>query len=98
MTTTPARENPPQANDCEHYFASHIRGGEPLHVRLCQLCHEPDWSDLAEQAAEVRAAALEEAADYLRDAHFRDGMSVQEIGVALRGTAAAARPDNTTGA
>lgn len=31
-----------------------------------------------------RAAALREAADFVRDAHFRDGMSVQEIGTALR--------------
>lgn len=26
---------------CEHYWAYHCHGG--LSVRLCQLCHEPDW-------------------------------------------------------
>ncbi|MEU7074706.1 hypothetical protein AB0B30_32635 [Streptomyces narbonensis] len=31
-----------------------------------------------------REENLREAADFLRDAHFRDGMTVQEIGVALR--------------
>ncbi|MFF1957998.1 hypothetical protein ACFVWX_13530 [Streptomyces sp. NPDC058220] len=31
-----------------------------------------------------RATVLVEAADFLRDAHFRDGLSVQEIGTALR--------------
>ncbi|MFE2485993.1 hypothetical protein ACFXGR_22385 [Streptomyces mirabilis] len=30
-----------------------------------------------------RAAGLLEAADFLRDAHFRDGLSVQEIGTAM---------------
>lgn len=31
-----------------------------------------------------RAQVLHEAADFVRDAHFRDGLSVQEIGAALR--------------
>jgi hypothetical protein len=39
-----------------------------------------------------RALALLEAADFLRDAHFRDGLSVQEIGTALRHAADAADP------
>jgi hypothetical protein len=34
--------------------------------------------------AEKRAEVLLEAADFVRDAHFRDGLSVQEIGTALR--------------
>lgn len=45
-----------------------------------------------EHAAEVRAAALREAADFVRDAHFRDGLTVQEIGTALRHQADAIRP------
>ncbi len=36
---------------CEHYWASHCYGG--LSVRLCQLCHEPDWGDLRGQLAEA---------------------------------------------
>lgn len=39
-----------------------------------------------------RALHLLEAADFLRDAHFRDGLSVQEIGTALRNTADEADP------
>lgn len=43
--------------------------------------------------AEIRAAALTEAADFVRDAHFRDGLSVQEIGTALRHWADRERAD-----
>ncbi|MFF3497407.1 hypothetical protein ACFYWS_39450 [Streptomyces sp. NPDC002795] len=43
-------------------------------------------------ADRIRALALNEAADFLRDSHFRDGMTVQEIGVALHYTADAADP------
>ncbi|MFF1684633.1 hypothetical protein [Streptomyces sp. NPDC058254] len=43
-------------------------------------------------ADRIRALTLREAADHLRDAHFRDGMSVQEIGTALRNTADDADP------
>lgn len=39
------------------------------------------------EAARTRALSLLEAADFLRNAHFRDGMTVQEIGAALRRTA-----------
>ena len=41
--------------DCEHYWAYHLRDG--LSVRLCQLCHEPDWADVR---AELKAAAAAE--------------------------------------
>lgn len=44
------------------------------------------------QTDRPRALALLEAADFLRDAHFRDGLSVQEIGTALRNMADAADP------
>lgn len=43
-------------------------------------------------ADRVRALALLEAANFLRDAHFRDGLTVQEIGTALRHTADDADP------
>lgn len=39
-----------------------------------------------------RALHFLEAADFVRDAHFRDGLSVQEISAALRHTADAADP------
>lgn len=39
---------------------------------------------LAEHDAAVRAEVLREVADFVRDAHFRDGLSVQEIGTGLR--------------
>jgi hypothetical protein len=48
--------------------------------------------DTVTNPAETRALALLEAADFLRDAHFRDGLSVQEIGTALRHMADAADP------
>lgn len=41
---------------CEHYWAYHLHGH--LSVRLCQLCHEPDWDDLRGQLAESAAKAL----------------------------------------
>jgi hypothetical protein len=62
---------------------------------------ENDWdSHLADAVLSVlpantdraRALALLEAADLLRDAHFRDGLSVQEIGTALRHLADEADP------
>lgn len=48
--------------------------------------NQPDPTETA------RALALLEAANFLRDAHFNDGMSVQEIGAALRNTADQADP------
>ena len=48
---------------CEHYWADHCYDG--LSVRLCQLCHEPDWDDLRRQLAE--AAAEREACAQLAD-------------------------------
>lgn len=44
------------------------------------------------QTDRPRALHLLEAADFLRDAHFRDGLSVQEIGTALRHMADEADP------
>lgn len=35
---------------CDHSFEIRIRGGEPISVRMCTYCHEPDWADLKEQA------------------------------------------------
>lgn len=49
--------------------------------------HEADFRINA-----FRAEVLREAADFVRDAHFRDGLSVQEIGTALRYMADAATP------
>jgi hypothetical protein len=47
---------PPEAKAaCEHYWAYHCYDG--LSVRLCQLCHEPDWDDVR---AEQRKAATAE--------------------------------------
>ncbi len=41
------------ANICDHFYETRILGGHPLHVRLCTLCHTPDWNDLREQADEL---------------------------------------------
>ena len=42
---------------CEHYWASHVHDG--LSVRLCQLCHEPDWDNLRAELAKAAAAERE---------------------------------------
>jgi hypothetical protein len=42
----------------------------------------------------VRADAMRQAADFVRDAHFRDGLTVQEIGTALRRWADSVDPQN----
>ncbi len=31
---------------CEHSYGSCILGGHPVAVRICALCHRPDWDDL----------------------------------------------------
>ena len=49
--TTPHPVPEAAVNDCEHYWAHHVRGGSPISVRLCQLCREIDFDDLDEQAA-----------------------------------------------
>jgi len=52
-------DQPAAKPECEHYWASLCFGG--LSVRLCQLCHEPDWDDVRRQHAEsVRAGILSE--------------------------------------
>jgi hypothetical protein len=64
----------------------------------CVGCGGPDCVQLADDLpafqaklrttiTEIRAAAYRECADLLRDAHFRDGLTVQQIGTALRNTA-----------
>jgi hypothetical protein len=47
---------------------------------------------LRAQSARARALTLLEAANFLQSAHFQDGLSVQEIGTALRHTADEADP------
>lgn len=37
---------------CDHFFVTMIRGGEPLHVRVCSFCQSPDWDDLRRQLEE----------------------------------------------
>lgn len=49
MPDTQGRCPAPSAADCEHFFQTHIRGGEPLSVRICTFCRLPDWADLREQ-------------------------------------------------
>lgn len=52
-------DQPAARPECEHYWASHCFSG--LSVRLCMLCHEPDWEDVRSQHAEaVRQGILSE--------------------------------------
>lgn len=46
-------ETPAQAV-CEHYWATHCYRG--MHLKLCMLCHGPDWADLEVQFSQARAA------------------------------------------
>jgi hypothetical protein len=55
------REDRVAQNDCEHYYSTHMRGGEPLSVRICSLCGEVDWADLREQVERIRDAAMLES-------------------------------------
>jgi hypothetical protein len=43
-------EPQPMQSTCDHFFGTHILGGHPLTVRVCNFCRRPDWDDLAEQA------------------------------------------------
>jgi hypothetical protein len=38
-----------------------------MSVRLCQLCHEPDWDDLARQLQEARRAERERVAAHVEE-------------------------------
>jgi hypothetical protein len=52
-------DQPAAKQHCEHYWAFHCFGG--LTIRLCQVCHEPDWEDFRGQHAEaVRQGILSE--------------------------------------
>lgn len=59
-------------NDCEHYYWAHIRGGEPLSVRVCQLCRDIDWADLREQVERIRNTAMLEGQHQTAFAIFDD--------------------------
>lgn len=65
------------------YFAAMHDAALPLVAEVRRLRAPAD---------RVRALAILEAADFLRDAHHRDGLTVQEIGTALRHTADEADP------
>lgn len=60
-------------------------------MRLLARLHA-HTSPVPAPADRARALTLLEAANHLRDAHFQHGMSVQEIGTALRNTADEADP------
>lgn len=50
-------------SDCEHFYATRVRGGEPVSVRACTLCGQPDWPDLREQVERLCEAAAELASE-----------------------------------
>lgn len=45
-------EQPAAVPDCDHHWIGHLRGGEPLSVRICSFCGDPDWDDLRSQLDE----------------------------------------------
>jgi len=44
--------------DCEHHWAYHCCGGEPLDVGICTLCGAINWTDLRRQHDAVRQPLL----------------------------------------
>jgi hypothetical protein len=55
--------DPPAAPTiCDHAFVSIVRGGEPVSVRVCVLCRQPDWADLRQQIDALLAARQHEVA------------------------------------
>lgn len=47
-------------------WASHMRGGSPIYVKICMLCKRIDWDDIADQVARVRAAVAEEHRELIK--------------------------------
>lgn len=45
-------EQPAALQACYHHWIGHLRGGEPLSVRICSQCGDPDWDDLRRQLDE----------------------------------------------
>jgi hypothetical protein len=91
--TGQARPTQPPANDgtLQQRTEAAIRALNPEGGTLADLDEANDVAVLADAVlplvAGARAAAYRAAADFVRDAHFRDGLTVQEIGSALRNTA-----------
>jgi hypothetical protein len=56
MWDDPGIDRPEARAVCEHFFASHCFRG--MHIRLCMLCHEPDWDDLEEQIGRKEGGAM----------------------------------------
>lgn len=48
---------------CDHHWIGHLKGGEPLGVRICQFCGDPDWDDLRHQVVELRKEYLPDNPD-----------------------------------
>lgn len=61
---------------CEHYWAFHVHDG--LSVRLCQLCHEPDWADARKERQAVRGAERDRWLAVLRD-HYLAGVECDPV-------------------
>lgn len=66
-----AAQQPP----CEHYWAYLVHDG--LSVRLCQLCHEPDWEDLKQEMD--KAFRLGRDAQREADAALADQLGVRYL-------------------
>lgn len=80
QTTSPDTDLP-MVSDCEeHHYMSLMRGGEPMHVRLCTLCGAIDWDDLRRQVQEREAALVTELARAKRrgDVH-RDRVNDESV-------------------
>lgn len=62
----------PVTSVCDHSYETRMKCGDPIAVRLCTLCHTPDWDDLAAQASKVYQRGWEASAQLHRDGWLRD--------------------------
>lgn len=73
-------ENSPMApDDCEHAWVTHVRGGEPLAVRICSLCQAIDWDDLRAQMGAIDAEARATWVAWLRAQLDEDERIAREL-------------------
>jgi hypothetical protein len=64
---TPDGGSQPTKAECGHVYTTFLAGGRaPVDVRICLLCGQPDWDDLAWQAEQIRSGLACELTD-MRD-------------------------------
>ncbi len=57
----PGGIKPGQEGVCQHFYKSHVRGGEPVSVRICDFCTGVDWNQLRLDIAAYAYGVTKEA-------------------------------------